>query len=145
VLTPETPPPEIPSWAVSGLIWIFVALGGVVVTVIGWLQRMHILTTKEHSKQISELKSKQETFATVTAMNELEQRIPSLVTRTELVAYMAQLREDTEKRSDQMREDRLRMHDENQKGIAAVVEQVGAVRTDIRAVHARVDTLYTNK
>jgi hypothetical protein len=59
-------------------------------------------------------------------VNDVEEKIPSLVTRIELMAFMQE-----------MKEERLRMHKEN-------LDNGIATRSDIRAVHERVDALFRN-
>ena len=118
----DTNQPEgLPQWAVNGLIWVVVTTSSIITGVLGWFTRKYIV-------KVDRLEEHQGKFATKVAMAELEQRIPGLVSRTEFLSYMSQLRDETEKRNDQMRDDRARMHREN--------------IDSIHAVHTRVDDLF---
>jgi hypothetical protein len=55
--------------------------------------------------------------------------------RTELLAYLKQMRDDQEGLSEQVRDDQQRLHKENR-------DDNSALRSDVRAVHARVDELF---
>jgi hypothetical protein len=59
-------------------------------------------------------------------VDKLESQHIKLVTREELQRHM-----------DQIRDDRLRMHDEN-------IERLKDIAADIRAVHIRVDQVFSN-
>lgn len=123
------------NWA-GGLIS---TLFGVIVVIGSWV------FTKLYGK-VDVLAENQKHFASVESVVHLEARVLPLVSRTELLAYMAQMRDDAEKRNDQMREDRQRMHQENLDSIKSVRTDISelreAVREDVSGVHSRVDDLF---
>jgi hypothetical protein len=130
------PPPDsaLPPWAVDALVWIALAILGLFTGIIGWFTRKYITLVDSHAKLIGSMSA---TYATIEMVNDMEDKIPELVTRTELVSYMRQMKEDAEDRREQDRQEALRMHKEN-------LDNGMATRTDIRAVHERVDALFRN-
>jgi hypothetical protein len=113
----------VPQWAVNFLIWIAVAFVGLLTGVIGWFTRKYIVKVDEHAQLIGAMSA---TYATIERVNEMEDKIPALVSRSEFLAYMKDFRED-----------QLRMHADNLKA-------AGLTREDIARVHERVDGLYNN-
>lgn len=118
----------LPQWAVNALVWFVMFIISITTGTIGWFTRKHLV-------KFDKLERNQGTFATKLEVAELELKIPTLISRIEFLAYMAQLREETERHYTRMSEERLRMHLEN-------LGSIETVRTDIRAVHSRVDELY---
>jgi hypothetical protein len=113
----------LPQWAIQILSWFALAVSGIFIGVYGWIQRKYVLKVDRHETALDLMAS---TYATIKMVNEMEDKIPSLVTRIELMAFMQD-----------MKEERLRMHKEN-------LDNGMATRGDIRAVHERVDALFRN-
>jgi hypothetical protein len=113
----------LPQWAIQILSWFALAVSGIFIGVYGWIQRKYVLKVDRHETALDLMAS---TYATIRMVNEMEEKIPSLVTRIELMAFMQD-----------MKEERLRMHKEN-------LDNGMATRSDIRAVHERVDALFRN-
>jgi hypothetical protein len=111
----------LPPWAIQILSWFALAVSGIFIGIYGWIQRKYVVKVDNHDKVIESLAS---VYATIQMVSEVEEKIPSLVTRIELMAFMQD-----------MKDERLRMHREN-------LENGMATRTDIRAVHERVDALF---
>jgi hypothetical protein len=114
---------SLPPWAIQILSWFALAVSGIFVGIYGWIQRKYVVKVDSHDKVIESLAS---VYATIEMVANMEDKIPSLVTRIELMAFMQD-----------MKEERLRMHKEN-------LDNGMATRTDIRAVHERVDALFRN-
>jgi hypothetical protein len=114
---------SLPPWAIQILSWFALAVSGIFVGIYGWIQRKYVVKVDSHEKVIESLSS---VYATIEMVANMEDKIPSLVTRIELMAFMQD-----------MKEERLRMHKENS-------DNGMATRTDIRAVHERVDALFRN-
>ena len=114
---------SLPPWAIQILSWFALAVSGIFVGIYGWIQRKYVVKVDSHEKVIESLSS---VYATIEMVANMEDKIPSLVTRIELMAFMQD-----------MKEERLRMHKEN-------LDNGMATRTDIRAVHERVDALFRN-
>lgn len=113
----------LPPWAIQILSWFALAVSGIFIGIYGWIQRKYVVKVDSHDKVIESLGS---IYATIRMVNDVEEKIPSLVTRIELMAFMQD-----------MKEERLRMHKEN-------LDNGMATRSDIRAVHERVDALFRN-
>lgn len=114
---------SLPQWAINALIWVVVSVVGLFTGILGWFTRKYIIKVDAHAEWIASCPAK---YATIEMVNAMEEKLPALVSRAELVAYMQQ-----------MREDQLRLHKEN-------LDNGMATRTDIRAVHERVDALFRN-
>jgi len=113
----------LPPWAIQVLSWFALAVSGIFIGIYGWIQRKYVIKVDVHEVLIGQLAS---TYATIKMVNAVEDKIPGLVTRIELMAFMQE-----------MKEERLRMHKEN-------LDNGMATRSDIRAVHERVDALFRN-
>jgi hypothetical protein len=112
-------PTSIPQWVINILVWVFLLYTGI----IGWFTRKYFVKTDTHTDQLGAIPS---IYATIKMVNDMEDKLPGLVSRTELVSYMQQ-----------MRDEQLRLHKEN-------LDNGMATRSDIRAVHERVDELFRN-
>lgn len=131
-----TPDPNstLPPWATEVLFWIIGGLIGLLQVISGWIFiSMH--------RRIDKVEKS------------MENTIPGLVSRLELIATLQQMREDAEKRDSQTREDRRNMHVDNQSAIqnlrndisAMRENDIGGLREDLRAVHGRIDEVLNNK
>jgi hypothetical protein len=114
---------SLPQWAVNALIWFALVVAGSFITLFGWIQRKYIVKVDSHGEQLGKLAS---IFATLEVVDEMDGKIIGLVSRSELLAYMKDLREE-----------QLRMHKEN-------LDNSHATRSDIRSVHERVDDIFRN-
>jgi hypothetical protein len=113
----------LPQWAINCLIWVAVAIVGLYTGFVGWFTRKYIIKVDFNSEAIAAFPAN---YATIEMVTDMEDKLPGLVSRTELVSYMQQ-----------MRDDQLRMHREN-------LDNGASTRADIRAVHERVDALFRN-
>src|ERR1700743_1439884 len=101
---------ELPPWDIGWLIWILLAIGGLAVTVMGWFTKKYIVKKiDDHDTQLGAIPA---TYATIIMVKEMEDKIPDLVTRKELVSYMQQMKDDSDKRHGAHLEAQLRMHAE---------------------------------
>lgn len=114
---------SLPQWAINALIWAVVAVVSLFTGILGWFTRKYIIKVDFLAEKHASYPS---TYATIEMVNAMEEKLSALVSRAELVAYMQQ-----------MRDDQLRLHKEN-------LDNGMATRTDIRAVHERVDALFRN-
>jgi hypothetical protein len=117
----------IPQWAIDLLVWIALAVIGLFTGVIGWFTRKYIVKVDVHSDLIGAISA---TYATIKMVNAMEEKIPSMVSRAEFLAYMRDFRED-----------QLRMHKDNLDSSKTTRDEI---REDIRAVHQRVDDIFMN-
>jgi hypothetical protein len=113
----------LPPWAIKALIWIVIAITSLFTGTYGWLFR-------DVMRRVKMLESNEKNHASVLSVAALEVR-----SRTELLAYLKQMREDQDQLNAQVRDDRQRLHQENR-------DDNAALRSDVRAVHARVDELF---
>lgn len=127
---------SLPPWAINIIVWACLVLSAGFTGLLAWF-------LKKYSGKIDALEKNQKTFATAETVAQMELRIAPLASRTELLAHLEQMREDQERRNDQMRDDQRRMHQENRDDNAAIRSDNAATRADIRAVHSRVDELFT--
>lgn len=111
------PESSLPQWAIDSLVWMALVLSAGLTTMLGWFLRKYI-------RKIDVLEENQKKFATVESVAQMELRMSPMISRTEFLAHLQQLREDTEKRNDQMREDRQRMHQENQNSLSNLHKRV---------------------
>jgi hypothetical protein len=114
---------DLPQWAINALIWFAVLVTGLFTGIFGWMQRKYILKVDSHEDQIGKLSS---IFATLEVVNEMEDKISALVSRSELLAYMKDLRAE-----------QLRMHGEN-------LNNGNQTRADIGKIHERIDSVLRN-
>ena len=121
---------SLPQWIISPLVWILVFFASLITGSVGWLWRAVWLrlTTVE------------------TGIKDLELRMAPLISRTELLAHLKQMREESDQRFGILREDYQRTHQENldsRKQLRQeIVDNGAAVRGDIRGVHARIDDVF---
>jgi hypothetical protein len=118
----------LPQWAINVVIWVCMILSAGFTGLLAWFFR-------KYSLKIDALEENQKHFATAESVLEMQLLITPMISRTELLSYMNQMREDQEKINEQMRGDRQRLHQENR-------DDSAALRSDVRAVHARVDELF---
>lgn len=107
----------LPQWAIDSLVWMALVLSAGFTAILGWFLRKYI-------RKIDVLEENQKKFATAESVAQMELRMSPMISRTEFLAHLQQLREDTEKRNDQMREDRQRMHQENQNSLSNLHKRV---------------------
>jgi hypothetical protein len=113
----------LPQWAINAIIWVAVAVLSMFIGVLGWFTRKYILKVDGHADLLGAIPA---TYATIEMVNDMEETISGLVSRSELIAYMKELRDE-----------QLRMHKDN-------LDASRDTRSDIRAVHDRVDALFKN-
>jgi hypothetical protein len=127
---------SLPPWAISIIVWAALILSGGFSGLLAWFLR-------KYSGKIDALEKNQKSFATAESVAQMELRIVPLISRTELLAHLEQIRDDQERRNEQSREDQQRMHQENRDDNAAIRSDNAATRSDIRAVHSRIDELFS--
>lgn len=129
-------PEQVPPWAIHWVIEIAVGIWGLLTIIIGWFTR----------KYIGIVDAFPETYATISRVKEMEEKIPELVSRTELLSFLQQMKEDSDKKNDEHVEAQLQMHRDNLQAGAEMRKVVGdggiETRALIGAVHARVDALF---
>lgn len=134
----EDPNSVLPQWAVNLLTWFAVTILSLFTLTIGWFTRKYIVKVDNHEKTLGKIPSTYATILSVAAVDKrLDESIPGLATKLELIAYMRQMEENFERRHQETREDRKRMHEEN-------LENNLALRDDVRAVHSRVDQVFAH-
>jgi hypothetical protein len=126
----------LPQWAINVVIWVCMILSAGFTGLLAWFFR-------KYSLKIDALEENQKRFATAESVTEMELRITPMVSRSEFLAYMQQMREDQERQNQRLRDDRQRLHQENRDDNAALRTDNAALRVDIRAVHSRVDELFS--
>lgn len=126
----------LPPWAVEALVWIVLAVTGLFTGTYAWL-------FKDVMRRVKSLEGNEKNHATALSVTDLEMRMAPMISRTELLSHLDQLRDDQERRNEQLREDQRRMHQENRDDNAAIRSDNAATRNDIRAVHSRVDELFS--
>lgn len=129
-------PSSLPPWAISALIWICIGLTTISGGTGGWL-------FKKVWRKVEELEKASAHFATKSEVAQVALQIAPMVSRAELLAHLEQMRDDNAARDRRMQEDRERMHRENQAAINGVREDVKEARSDVRAIHQRIDVLNT--
>lgn len=127
---------SLPQWAINGLVWGCLALSGGFIALLGWFLR-------KYTRKVDELEKLTKTFVTGEQMVAIDLRIAPMVSRVELLAHLEQMREDNATRDRRMQEDRERMHQENKAGTAALRDELKEARTDVRAIHQRIDDVLT--
>jgi hypothetical protein len=127
---------SLPPWAINLVLWACLVLSGGFTGLLAWFFR-------KYSGKIDALEKNQKSFATAESVAQMELRIVPLISRTELLAHLEQIRDDQERRNEVLREDQQRMHKENRDDNAAIRSDNAATRSDIRAVHSRIDELFS--
>jgi hypothetical protein len=139
-------------WVIKALIWIAISITSLFTATYGWLFRdvVHRVKAlegndKKYATALSvsqlEVRSRTELLAYLKQMRDDQERLALSVSqlevrsRTELLAYLKQMRDDQEGLSEQVRDDQQRLHKENR-------DDNSALRSDVRAVHTRVDELF---
>lgn len=131
------PPAPWPQWLISPLAWVLALFATLIIGGAGWFWRVVWLrvTTVEGAVKDLALKHK-----------DLQLEMAPLISRNELVAHLTQMREESDAKFSQLRDDRQRMHQEHLDRAEQLREQIvengNAVRADIRSVHARIDDVF---
>jgi uncharacterized membrane protein (Fun14 family) len=145
----DSPDGSLPQWAVNALIWIVVAIVGLFTAVIGWFTRKYVVKVDKLEEKHANLATVFATIAEVDSLDEkhatamasltklLDEKIPAMMPRLEFIAFMKQMRDDEERRYEQSRQDRQRQHQEG-------LDNDAQLRSDIRAVHQRVDAVLSS-
>lgn len=132
------PDHQLPPWAISGLLWLCLALFGIVSTAFRWIfGGLH--------RRMKDLETAQKKMATSASVTALEMRVAPLVSRSELLAYMKQMRDDSDERFTQLTADRKSMHEQNSERIDNVNANVSEASSNIRALSARIDRILEMK
>lgn len=127
---------SLPPWAINWVIELAVGIWVLLTAIIGFFTRKYMGIVDDFPS----------TYATIERVKDMEDRIPALVSRTELIGFMQQIKEDSDKRHDQHVEAQLRMHSENLAAGAETRKAIADLGTETRqgisAVHQRVDQIF---
>lgn len=133
------PQTSLPQWAINALIWCCLAVSSIFLGCFGWFLKTQILRVKK-------LEENQSLFATAVSVKALELQMAPMISRNEFMAHIKQMREESDDKFEQLRDDRQRMHQENLDNNKRLQDALAAsseiVRGDIRGIHGRIDDVF---